>query len=347
MRQKINLMMTCTGGDLAPEYLKAFKASTRFDINIIGVDASEQAIGRYFSDFFETVPFGSSPNYVDRVVEIVKKYGVEIIIIGSDAEAIALSANRDIFSQLGCQIASPESSILKTLDNKILTYQLLQSNDIAHAKWHPAFNKEDMESAVDDIYGQFGECVVKPAVSAGGRNVFVIRSDINEEQSFHGGRETHLPLKLFKENYRNKLDSFLPLIIMQRLYEPTYDVDVLSWKGTPVQVIPRLRHNPAGIPFTGNTIKPDGQLIELGEKVIKAFNLSWLLDMDVMSTKDGRPVVLEVNPRMSGSCPAGIAAGVPLFDNIIALSRGEGVARVTLDKEVVILSLRSILRVDK
>ena len=33
------------------------------------------------------------------------------------------------------------------------------------------------------------------------------------------------------------------------------------------------------------------------QKVSKVLNLSWLYDLDVMTRKDGTPVVLEINPR--------------------------------------------------
>lgn len=345
IKTEITILMTCTGGDLAPEYLKAFRNSARYDVKIIAIDSNPKAIGQHFSDHFEVVPMGVAVGYVERMLKLVKQYSVELIFVGSDPEALILSSNRHKFHEIGCEIASPSIDILENLNDKSKTYSKLKEAGVSQALCFTATNLQHLAEAYENIFDQFGECVVKPALSTGGRDVFVVRSDINEVQEYFGGRELHVPHENFLNDYQQYISVLFPVIVMQRLFEPTYDIDVLSWNGEAKQVIPRLRHNPTGIPFIGNTIKPDNELITIGKEVAKAFNLSWLLDIDVMSTKEGKPVVLEVNPRMSGSCPASIYAGFPLFDDIIALSRGEKIKPVKLEEDSVVLGYKSIVRV--
>ena len=73
----------------------------------------------------------------------------------------------------------------------------------------------------------------------------------------------------------------------------------------------------------GNVIVPCPEMIELGRKAARLFNLSWLYDLDMMSTRDGQPVIIEINPRPSGSVTASVAAGVPLLDDLVSLAKGE------------------------
>ena len=47
--------------------------------------------------------------------------------------------------------------------------------------------------------------------------------------------------------------------------------------------------------------------------------LTWLYDIDIMTRKDGTPVLLEVNPRPSGSSAASMQCGVPLYKNLLEL----------------------------
>lgn len=333
-KPSVTVLVTCAGGTLVPEGLKFLKQSARYDVTVVGVDGSADAIGRHFCDHFETVPMGTADNYITTMENIVKKYNVDLILPWSDGEALALAVNRDVFAAHNCQVASPDADILAKLSDKAQTYDILANAGIAHAEYYRAETLVALEDATEKLYTTYNEFVIKPALSRGGRDVFVIRSDIADEQHYFGGREIHLPYDAFRTKYLKSIAQHFPVVVMERLHEPTYDLDVLSLNGKAMQVVPRKRHNPAGIPFIGNTICADARLVKMGEDVAKIFNLSWLLDVDVMSRKDGTPVVLEVNPRMSGSCPAAMHAGYPLFDQIIALSRGDQIDCVPLTQDV-------------
>lgn len=341
-KDKVKILMTCSGGDLAPEYIMAMKNSDRYDISVLAVDGNESAIGRHFADNFSVVPLGHAENYIDSILALVKEHGIDLIIAGSDGEALSLSLNAEIFSKEGCTIACPSAQVLSLLSNKLMTYRLLKESGIPCADFEEAASLDQLQKASQSMYEKHKEIVVKPAISRGGRNVFVIRRDIQGEKSYFGGREIHCTWDIFQTKYQKQIADLFPVVVMQRLFEPTYDIDVLGWEGDAVNVIPRLRHNPAGIPFEGNTVQKTPELLSLGQSVFRAFNLSWLLDIDVMCTKEGTPVVLEVNPRMSGSCPASIVAGVPLFDNIVALSRGDELIRAEPQDGAVILGYKAL-----
>jgi predicted ATP-grasp superfamily ATP-dependent carboligase len=81
------------------------------------------------------------------------------------------------------------------------------------------------------------------------------------------------------------------------------------------------------VPNDGHILIGDETLINLGERLIEIFQLSWLYDCDVMYDSQGRPCVIEVNPRQSGSISVSIAAGIPIFDDLISLAIGEIVDR--------------------
>ena len=68
---------------------------------------------------------------------------------------------------------------------------------------------------------------------------------------------------------------------MQELQNPIIDIDLLSWKGKPITIIPRKRINPLN-PNMGHKTINNKKLIKLGRDIIKNFNLSWLYDCDVM-----------------------------------------------------------------
>ena len=94
-RRKINLLITCVGGELVPQLLILMRKSEIFNINIIGVDSRKDAVGKYFCDYFYQVPVGTKEKqYIAMISELICKHKIQIIIPASDEESITLSKNK-------------------------------------------------------------------------------------------------------------------------------------------------------------------------------------------------------------------------------------------------------------
>ena len=112
----------------------------------------------------------------------------------------------------------------------------------------------------------------------------------------------------------------MPVIVMERLFDPSYDLDLLAWNGKLLKYVLRRRIGAQGI--NGNVVEKSKKKTQIfAQKVVKSFNLSWLYDCDLMLSKDSDLVLMELNPRISGSLYASLAAGIPLVDDLISLSK--------------------------
>ena len=324
------LLLTCVGGELSPQVIRSVKASRRHDVKVIGVDTRPDAAGRHFVDHFATVPPGTNSRYVDMIGELAAKHNVDLILPTSDEEAVALSSARQRLETGGCRLACAAAAIVKAVSNKAEAYTLFASLGLPVPAWESACSLEELEGAVEAMITSCGEAVVKPAGSRGGRGVCVIRSDVRGARPYEDGHQ-HL------------LESAgqLPAVVMRRLVEPVYDIDMLAWEGRPVRVVPRRRIDSA-LPTEGHTIVGNPDLVQLGTELIKALGLTWLYDCDIMYDRDGRPGILEVNPRPSGSIAVTIAAGVPLIDDLISLAKGEPVPEVELPVGRVVIPFKSV-----
>ena len=105
---------------------------------------------------------------------------------------------------------------------------------------------------------------------------------------------------------------------MERLFEPTFDFDMLCSKGKLLNGISRRRIIPS-MPNEGHLIEKKNKIYAIGEKVAKIFNLTWLYDCDCMTDKKGKIKIIEINPRMSGSLATAIISGYPIIDNLLRL----------------------------
>jgi carbamoylphosphate synthase large subunit len=335
------LLMTCVGGELGPEVIKAAKASKRHDIRVIGVDNRPNAIGRHFADAFYQVPLGTDPAYVQAIARIVGKERVDLVLPTSDEEALALSAARGEIEIGGCKLTCADNKTLDIVSSKSRTYETLGKFGFGVPTYRHVKNLDDLRSAVQMLARDVGDVVVKPAQARGGRGVFVIRNDIVGAMPLQGGREIHVDLSTFLKETIDEVVPHLPAMVMPRLVEPVHDLDMLAWQGRPLRIIARRRVDSA-LPNEGHVVVDDPALIELGDKLIHSLSLSWLYDCDVMYGADGKPYVLEVNPRPSGSIAVTMAAGIPLIDDLVCLAKGEAIDPIDPPVGRVIMPYKSL-----
>ena len=185
--------------------------------------------------------------------------------------------------------------------------------------------------------------VIKPIDGRGGRGLFVFCGHDSPPDWMGGGaRETRL------EN-ANLDDAMLfsrvgdgPRMVMPCLSTPAYDVDVLAHAGAVKGIVVRRRTNPTGIPFIGNTIIADSGLSSYCAKIAEVLELDALHDMDMMSDAEG-PVLLEVNPRPSGSVLASHIAGFPLIDAAVGAKIGIEVPIEQPNRNFEILGVRKAI----
>ncbi len=324
------VLVTAASGPNVPQAIRLLKASKRHALRVIAVDMEPKGAAGHFADAFLKVPSGDDPGYVDAIRAIAQQQKVDLVLPWSDEEALALANARSAIENSGTVLACAPAELLRDMSDKGKAYQRLSSLGLPVARWARSDSRDAIAEAVRDIARAKGEAAVKPATSRGGRDIFVIRNDVRGAHAVNYGRETHLDLATFLDKYLDVAAALAPVVVMERLFEPIFDIDVLAWHGEAKRIVPRRRHNPGGVPFEGNDVLPEPRLIELGRKTAAAIGLNWLYDFDVMTDAQGNPVLIELNPRPSGSMPVSIVAGVPLLDDLISLAKGEALPDVPM-----------------
>lgn len=331
------VIVTAAGGALAPLNIRLMRTGGRHSIWVLAVDQRPDAAGRYFANAFATVPAGDAPDYVDAVLRLIETHAIDVVLPWSDEEALALASERERIEECGATLACAKIETLRTMSDKAESYRLLRSSGIRT----PDFTIADSDEAFDAALKRHGArgdgLAIKPSVSRGNRGVILVRPDMSDAQYYHGSRELHMNRETFDRNYRAEVAETYPIMVSERLYPPAYDIDVLARQGTVMRVMPRERLNPAGVPFTGSILRPEPQLLDLADTITRALGLDWLYDYDIMRDADGALVVLELNPRPSGSIAAAIMAGVPFYDDLISLVEGETLPPIDLPEATAVI----------
>jgi len=334
----VRVLVTAAGGALAPLNIRLMKESRRHDVWVAGVDTRPDAAGRYFADAFAVVPQGDAPGYVEAIAALVEQHGIDLVLPWSDEEALALAADRAVVEDKGAVLACAPHETLEIMTDKAKTYDRLEAAGIATPDWSLAAGPDALAAAVDRFARDGREFAVKPLVARGNRGTIVVRNDVEGAQPYLASREWHMDAGTFKADYLASVERALPAMVMERLFPPAYDIDVLAREGEVLRVMPRRRLNPAGVPFTGGVLAPDQPaLIDLAGAVTQALSVSWLYDYDVMTDAEGAPLVIELNPRPSGSIAAAILAGVPFYEDLISLARGEPLPAIAMPDPVAVV----------
>ncbi len=313
----INILITSSGNNNGTRLIKSIKKNSSFkNLNIYGCDIKKN---KYKNIFY--IPKVIDKTYYKKIIKIIKDNQINLIIAGSDEEAIFFSKFKNKIEKYNCTVCGIDFKYLKKFTDKKLTYQTLNKHGIRSAIWFESKNYAELNKHISNLKVRNKEIVVKPVSSRGGRNVTVIRKNIKNIIKKNFGKELHMNEKNFSKNYIKKYKKLFPLITMERLYEPAYDLDLLCWKGKTLKTVVRKRLGSQGI--RGCIIESNQtEFINYSKKIVKAFNLSWLYDCDIMMNKDNLPVLIELNPRISGSLYASIESHIPLIDDVINLYLG-------------------------
>jgi len=315
------ILITSVGGELAPRLILSIKNDKKISCKVFGVDMHSTAIGKKFCDFFYKVPAPSNKNYIKIISSLCKKHKIDLVLPTSDEEAYILSKKRHLVETKKTKLACTDFETIKIFNDKISTYKKLKEFNLSRPDYSIINNSIELNKEIKKMFFKYNEIVLKPSNARGGRNVFIISKKIKGYKVYSDRREILTDLKSFKIKFEKNLKKNFPLILMNKLKEPVYDLDMLAWNGKVLKIVPRKRFNSA-VPNDGHIIVKDKNLIELGKKIVSKFNLSWLYDCDIMYDENNVPQILEINPRPSGSVVVSIVAGVNLMRDLLYLCKG-------------------------
>ena len=329
----INILITSSGNKNGIRLIKSIIKNSKFrNLNIFGTDIKKTKHENIF-----LINKVNNKNYLKKIIKIIKDNKINLIIPGSDEEAIFFSRFKNKIEKFNCKVCTTDFKYLKKFTNKKSTYQVLDKNNIRRAIWFESKNIVELNKHIINLKTKNKEIVIKPVFSRGGRNVTVIRKNLQSIIKKNFGKELHMNEKNFYKHHIRKYKKLFPLITMERLYAPAYDLDLLCWKGKSLKTVIRKRLGSQGI--NGCVIESNKrEFLNYSKKIVKAFNLSWLYDCDIMMSKDNLPVLIELNPRISGSLYASIENQISLIDDVINLYLGKPakIKKLKLKKNIII-----------
>jgi carbamoyl-phosphate synthase large subunit len=331
-------MVTCVGGAGVAVLLDRLRNDSYFNYHIIGVDCIGPGFSSERVDSFHVVPEGNDPGYVDAICSIIERESVQVILPGSDEEALSLARCREQLETLGTSPLVSSEECLTLISDKEQTYKRLVDSGISVPEYTAVETSDQLADAISGYSYPERTVVVKPSRSRGNRGLYVLLGQDNPPDWLGGGaRECRLrSQEITDEMYGKFISQYGSALVMPCLYAPAFDADLVASETGPIVVV-RERINPPGIPFMGNRILADPKLKQYCIEISDALNLDAIHDVDLMTDGYGQIQLLEVNPRTSGSLAASLVAGFRLVDVAIGYALGYPITQSEPDHEILVM----------
>lgn len=281
IKNPINLLFTSVGRRV--ELLKAFKSAYQtleLEGHIIGIDIDPIAPALNVADCPYIVPRLTHPDYLKTLIQICRREKADLVFPLIDPDIPILAKHRERLAETGAKVVVvPEAAATMTTDKWQTTRFFRNLNLATPRSWLP-----DQSHAIDADYPLF----IKPRSGSASNHAYKVK---NEKE-----------LKFF-------LDYVPDPIVQEYVAGPEITSDVVcDCNGEIISVVSRRRIEVRWGEVAKGVTVYDAKVTEACITIAQALDAIGPITVQCIM-KDGVPHFTEINARVGGGAPLGIAAG--------------------------------------
>lgn len=257
---------------------------------------------RYCARAVELPDYVTDPDaYVSAILDFVRDHNVKVVLPTGDSNNILLPPHREQFSELGCKLAIASDEALTIANDKKLTLEFAEKLGIDFPSSIPVTDVADLREAAD----QFGyPFVLKPTISWTG--------DV-AERSF--------PVQVKNETealatIKQYLASGCEVLAQQWACGRREGITLLIDKGEVLAVCGAIAHRTypvlGGVSVARESMAVPAELLNASVRLVTAIGLDGPCEVEWRRDAQGRPLLMEINARLSGALENAIKSGVDL-----------------------------------
>ncbi|MDD4762048.1 MAG: ATP-grasp domain-containing protein [Candidatus Pacebacteria bacterium] len=331
MKRKYNILLTASG--LSPVGINTALSLREITHKLIGVDVTNDNTASYFVDSFYKVPLASQKkDFLRTLLKISKREKIDCIFPLTLEESLVLTKNSKIFEKNKIKIANLNNqNILKICNDKWLTNRYLLKKGIPVPKAFSPKNIAELKKMVKLLGYSQNKVVFKPRVTHGSRGFRILASQYDRYSLLMDQKPTdniYLSLDQIIFDLKTK-KSFPKIIIMDFLEGEDYSVYCFCDKGEALVILPMKRSGLLPGMSLGGKIIFNNDIIEYVRRIIKSFNFSGPINIQLKNTEFG-PFIYEINTRVSATTIAarGVGLNFPLLMVLFCMGREKEVIKI-------------------
>lgn len=273
---------------------------------------------------FHTEPTGlTGAAYLDWTLEFCRRQRIDIFVAGR--EATMLAEHIEDFQAIGTRLlCAALAEQLKLIHDKARFYATTTLPDTPVAQFRHFETLDQFDAAYAELRAHYPKLCIKPSHSIYGLGFAIVDEKRSSAELLLSGVEYHIGHEDLRRGLA-ALGQFRSMLLMEYLDGPEYSVDCVGDKGRLVTAVVRRK-----LPQSGS-----GQLIDMREDILaschtlcQTHQLSGVFNVQFRE-REGRPRLLEINPRMSGGVGMACLAG-PNLPYIALRGFADGFDKVTL-----------------
>jgi carbamoyl-phosphate synthase large subunit len=292
--------------------IRAVRECSDFEVRIIGLSYEALEPGIYMHEVVDKTyqipyPSAGTDSLLGRLSYIHSKENIDVIIPNFDAELFNFIKLKDKLFDMGIHTFLPELGQFEARDKM----QLFEFGK-KHGLYVPADKAIYSTRELPALAGQFGY----PLVIKG---------------KFYDAVIAHTQEQAEKAFYKIQAKWGLPIIVQEFIHGTEINIAALGdGDGNAISVIPmrKLYITDKGKAWAGITLEEE-IFIDLAKKFISATKWKGGCELEIMHTAEGKPYIMEVNPRFPAWIYLTVAAGQNQPASLVKLALGEKVQPFT------------------
>lgn len=310
LKLSCNILVTASG--LNPAGINTILSLKEHVKKIIGVDINNNNTARYFVNKFYKVPLASNKDYLKKLIKICQKEKINAIFPLTIEELTVLSKNIKLLNKRKIKVIGETNFFnIEICNDKWLTNEYLKKNNIPVPNAFSPRNIEEIVKYSKKLGYPKEKIAFKPRTTHGSRGFRVLSSRYDKFNMLINLKPTDnifISLKELVDILKTR-KSLPKIILMDYLEGEDYSVYLFCDKGKALSTIPMKRTGLMPGMSTGGIIAKNKRIIAYTKKIIKIFNFSGPINIQLIDTEKG-PLVYEINTRISATTVATRGAGL-------------------------------------
>lgn len=299
------MLVTGSGGagTLGREIVKSFLMIPE-SYEIIATNSNPLDLGINNEVKRYTIPNSSSPDYIEKLLEICIKENVQAIAPGSEPETEIVSKNSNLFSEKNVATLTNKHELVKLCNDKSSLSKFLSSNGIKSPQTYDIENMSEINASDYPL-------LIKPTIGSGSRNVFVVEN--LEELTFFTKYLTKQKIIPIIQEYISGNDEFSIGVLYcdNGKLKTSIAMRRNLHNGLSTRSVTKTKKNESLIVSSGISqgfFDDFSEIREKAEEIAAKLNSDGPINIQCRM-KDDELYVFEINPRFSGTTSARTLVG--------------------------------------
>lgn len=318
----LKICVTCVGGILIYDFIKALRDADDYDVHVFGVDSDTEAHGRLLCDSFDTVPRADRDpeEWVRRLADLIKLNGIDGVICLSDREAKIAADKHDLWRTLGVEMSVGPKQAASIMTDKLHLLTALAEGGLDTGDFLAVNSADEAKDVVERLGYSRIPVVLKPRRESGSRGVLVCDGNAGSFTRFLENRlcgaGTLEQVLAVAAAHGITFENFIAVPYWDG---PVYDVECLVRRGEVVETVARRRQlrNIYSPTSTGHIIDMNPAVLDHARSMCTILGVERAADFDIVLRPDGKPAPFDASPRFSGSVGGGYYAGVNIISQLV------------------------------